>query len=283
MKKFRLQVLGIFTLVLMSFSLFISCDENDDQNNNQETSRLMVKMTDAPGDYDEVNVEVLDVMIKGNSDSGDEGWISIGDKTQVGEGKIYDLLKLTGGANIMLTDSSIPSGNLGQIRLVLGDENTIVVDGESFSLTTPSAQQSGLKLEVNQTLVGGTTYEFLLDFDVDKSIVATGSSKYILKPVIRVSTLEASGVIKGVLDPAVDYQVLASVQQGEKIFSAFVTLNDNDVATNGDGAFQINGIPSGTYTLILTPDPTSGEVPIVLENVIVVNGQTTDVGDVAFL
>ena len=243
----------------------------------------MVKMTDAPGDYDEVNVEVLDVMIKGNSDSGDEGWISIGDKTQVGEGKIYDLLKLTGGANIMLTDSSIPSGKLGQIRLVLGDENTIVVDGESFSLTTPSAQQSGLKLEVNQTLVGGTTYEFLLDFDVDKSIVATGSSKYILKPVIRVSTLEASGVIKGVLDPAVDYQVLASVQQGEKIFSAFVTLNDNDVATNGDGAFQINGIPSGTYTLILTPDPTSGEVPIVLENVIVVNGQTTDVGDVAFL
>ena len=283
MRKFRLQVLGIFTLVLMSLSLFISCDNNDDQNNNQETSRLMVKMTDAPGDYDEVNVEVLDVMIKGNSDSGDEGWISIGDKTQVGEGKIYDLLKLTGGANIMLTDSSIPSGNLGQIRLVLGDENTIVVDGESFSLTTPSAQQSGLKLEVNQTLIGGTTYEFLLDFDVDKSIVATGSSKYILKPVIRVSTMEASGIIKGVVSPAVDYQVLASVQQGDKVFSAFVTLDDKDGdATDGDGAFQINGIPSGTYTLILTPDPTSGKTPITVENVIVVNGQTTDVGDVTF-
>ncbi|KFC59678.1 hypothetical protein FEM08_15500 [Flavobacterium gilvum] len=243
----------------------------------------MVKMTDAPGDYDQVNVEVLDVMIKGNSDSGENGWISVGDKTQVGEGKIYDLLKLTGGTNIMLTDSLIPSGKLGQIRLVLGDENTVVVGGKSFNLTTPSAQQSGLKLLVNQTLMAGSTYEFLLDFDVNKSIVTTGNTGFILKPVIRASTMEASGVIKGVVSPAVDYQVLASVQKGENIFSAFVKIDDKDGdTTDGDGTFQINGIPPGTYTLTLTPNPTSGKTPITVANVIVVNGQTTDVGNVTF-
>lgn len=280
MKKIGLQTLGIFTMALMSLLLF-SCDNADNEDKNQETSRIMVKMVDAPGDYDEVNVEVLDIMIKGNSDSGDNGWISIGDKTQVGEGKIYDLLKLTGGANIMLTDSLVPSGNLGQIRLVLGDENTVVVDGESFGLTTPSAQQSGLKLQVNQTLTEGTTYEFILDFDVDKSIVTTGSSKYVLKPVIRVSTSEASGVIKGIVSPAVDYQVLASVQQGEKVFSAYVKIDDKDGdATDGDGAFQVNGIPSGTYTLTLTPDPLSLKAPVIITNVIVTNGETTDVGNV---
>jgi len=269
-------------LAVMSLSLF-SCDGNDSTDKSQETSRLMVKMVDAPGDYDQVNVEVLDVMVKSSSDSGDNGWISIGDKTQVGEGKIYDLLKLTGGTNIMLTDSLIPSGSLGQIRLVLGDENTVVVDGKSFNLTTPSAQQSGLKLQVNQTLTAGTTYEFLLDFDVNKSIVTTGNSSYILKPVIRVSTKEASGIIKGVVSPAVDYQVLASVQQGEQVFSAFVKIDDKDGdTTDGDGAFQINGIPSGTYTLTLTPDPLSGKAPITIANVVVVNGQTTDVGNVTF-
>jgi len=269
-------------MALISLSFF-SCNDNDNQNQSPETSRLMVKMVDAPGNYDEVNIEVLDVMIKGNTDSGDNGWTSVGDKAQVGEGKIYDLLKLTGGANIVLIDSVIPAGNLGQIRLILGDENTVVVDGKSFALTTPSAQQSGLKLQINQTLVGGVTYEFLLDFVVDKSIVDTGNSKYILKPVIQVSTMEASGVIKGILNPAVDYQVLASVQLGEQVFSSYVTKNDLDGdVTDGDGAFQINGIPSGTYSLTLTPDPISGKVPIVVENVVVANGQTTDVGSLAF-
>lgn len=282
MRKFRLQVLRIFTIVLMSLSLF-SCNNNDDQDKNDETSRLMVRMADAPGDFDQVNIEVLDVMVNGSSDSGDNGWISVGDKAQVGEGKIYDLLKLTGGANILLTDSLIPSGQLGQIRLLLGDENSVVIDGNSFDLDTPSSQQSGLKLQINQTLTGGTTYEFLLDFDVDKSIVTTGSSKYILKPVIRVSTLEASGVIKGIVSPAVDYQVLASVQLGEQIFSAYVTMDDKDEDSNdGDGTFQINGIPSGTYTLTLTPDPTSGKVPVTVTNVVVVNGQSTDIGNVTF-
>lgn len=271
-------------VVLMGLSLF-SCDNNDNgsQNQSAETSKLMIKMADAPGDYDAVNVEVLDVMIKASTDSGDDGWISVGDKAQVGEGKIYDLLKLTGGTNILLTDSLVPSGNLGQIRLILGDQNTVVVGGNSFALKTPSAQQSGLKLQVNQNLTAGTTYEFLLDFDVNKSIVSTGNSSYILKPVIRVSTKEASGIIKGVVSPAVDYQVLASVQQGEQVFSAFVKIDDKDGdTTDGDGAFQIDGIPSGTYTLTLTPDPLSGKAPITVANVVVVNGQTTDVGNVTF-
>jgi hypothetical protein len=35
--------------------------------------RISVRMMDAP-DYDEVNVEVLDVLIKDNSDTGDQGW-----------------------------------------------------------------------------------------------------------------------------------------------------------------------------------------------------------------
>lgn len=284
MKKFKLQMLGIFIMTITSLTFF-SCNDNDDDNNNQnpQTARLTVKMSDAPGDYDKVNIEVLDVMIKASSDTGDDGWISIADKTQVGEGKIYDLLELTGGTHIVLADSTIPAGDLGQIRLILGDENTVVVDGETFALKTPSAQQSGLKLQINQTLIGGTFYEFHLDFDVDKSIVTTGNEGYILKPVIRVSTMEASGVIKGVVSPAVDYQVLASVQQGEFVFSAFVTEDDNDNdATDGDGTFQINGVPSGTYTLTLTPDPTSGEVPILIPNVIVVNGQITNVGDITF-
>lgn len=51
-----------------------SCSDND-----SGTSRVVVSMTDAPGDYDAVNVDVVDVKIKRNAEGGEEeGWESIG-------------------------------------------------------------------------------------------------------------------------------------------------------------------------------------------------------------
>jgi hypothetical protein len=44
--------------------------------------------------------------------------------------------------------------------------------------------------KVNQTLVAGVTYDFLLDFDVENSVVvqAGNSGNFNLHPVVRVST-----------------------------------------------------------------------------------------------
>ena len=192
------------------------------------------------------------------------------------EGKIYDLLTLTGGVSALLADEVVPSGYLGQIRLLLGDKNTVVLkDGTSHPLNTPSAQQSGLKLNVNQTLTAGVTYDFLLDFDVAHSIVvqAGASGNYNLHPVVKVSTSATSGVIKGtVANIAVAKQVLASVVVGTETVSAY---------TNAEGVFQLNGIPAGTYTVTLTPDPTSGLLLKTVADVVVVNGQITNMGSIS--
>ena len=63
-------------------------------------------------------------------------------------------------------------------------------------LTTPSAQHSGLKLNVHAELTEGITYKILLDFDAARSIVKTGSGAYNLKPVIRTITEATSGLSK---------------------------------------------------------------------------------------
>lgn len=253
-------------LIIASFSTFlISCNDEDDTS-TQGTSKVMVRMTDAPGDYDEVNVEVLDVMIKNNSDTSENGWVSIGN-IQPG---IYNLLDLTGGINVLLADNEVPSGYLGQLRLVLGDENTVVKDGVTYALNTPSAQQSGLKLQINQTLQAGATYNFLLDFDVEHSVVveAGGSGNYNLHPVIRVTTAATSGAIKGTVLP-ITVQTLASVEVTGTVVSAY---------TNEQGVFQLSGIPSGTYTVTLTPDIASGLAVLTVDNVVVVNGEVTNMG-----
>lgn len=262
MKTNKLKWISL-SLLFFSTLLFIGCNKNDDED---RTSTVNVRMTDAPGDYDAVNVEVLDVMVKSDLNSDDAGWVSIGTAAP----QIYNLLDLTGGVNALLADDAvIPSGKLAQIRLVLGDDNTVVKDGVTYPLHTPSAQQSGLKLLVNATLQADFVYDFLLDFDVEKSIVveAGGSGNYNLSPVIRVSTVANSGSIKGtVTTTPAGVQVLASVMVSGVAVSAYADANGN---------FQINGIPGGTYSVTLTPDAASGLVPKTIDNIIVVNGQTT--------
>lgn len=252
------------SLLAILFFAFTAC--SDDDNDKNQTSKIMVHLTDAPGDYDAVYVDVQDVVVK-YSDGDSE--VSLGN---INAG-IYDLLELTGGLTVLLADEEIPSGNVTQMRLVLGENNTIVVDGETFDLATPSAQQSGLKLNINQTLEPGILYEFILDFDVEESVVVQGNGDYILKPVIRASTVAESGSITGQVLP-VGFQTLATASNQTENISAY---------TAADGQFVLYGVPDGTYTVTIEPEVTSGFSILVLEDVVVVNGETTALGEINLL
>lgn len=201
-----------------------------------------------------------------NASDGENGWKSLGNVTP----QVYDLLELTGGVEALLVDTEIPAGKISQIRLVLGENNSIVVDGQTHPLATPSAQQSGLKLNVHQDLVGGVKYTFILDFMVDKSIVVEGNGGYSLKPTIRVITEAASGAISGMVNPF-DYQVEVSAVVGEE---TIITL------TNEEGKFMLHGVPAGTYNVTFTPDEASGLTPKTVEGVNSVLGENTDMGTV---
>ena len=271
MKNIKIYVLSFLVITLVSVA-FVGCENNS--SDSAQTSAITVRLVDAPGDYKEVNIDVRDIMIKNTTDSGDEGWVSIGNIPT--GGKIYDLLDLTGGVSLMLSDTLIPSAYLGQVRLLLGDKNTVVLkDGTIQPLSTPSAQQSGLKLKVNQTLLGGVSYDFLLDFDVNRSIVvqAGASGKYNLHPVVRVTTAATSGVIKGTItNMTVAKQVLVSVLVGTETVSTYA---------NAEGVFQLNGVPPGTYIVTLTPNITSGLLVKTVPDVIVVKGEITNMGSIS--
>ena len=262
-----LKQFKIFILSILAITLF-NCSDNDDNTTAIDgTSYLSVKLVDEPGDYDHVFVDIVDVMVKVNDASDDEsGWVSL---EAINTG-VYDLLELTGGVSVLLADGyEVPSGTLNQIRLVLGEDNTVVIDGETFPLNTPSAQQSGLKININEQLSPGFTYDILLDFNVDESIVVAGNSGNInLKPVIRASTQYTSGSIQGMVNPS-NFQVMASVDINGEVVSAYADANGN---------FLLGGIPEGTYEVTFTPDPNSGYAIVTVDNITVVNGQITDMG-----
>lgn len=253
-------------ITLLSTGFFLlSCSDKDG------TSRLRIVMVDAPADYDEVNVEVEDILVHVDNDAeeGDEGWESV--ITDESKG-IHNLLDLTNGKEVLLADTEFPTGRLSQIRLVLGDENSLVQDGKIFTLTTPSAQQSGLKLQVNQDLREAFTYNFTLDFDAAKSVVQTGASgKYILKPVIRCLAEENSGAIKGSIALIGD-KVLVTAKKDTQEYTTY---------TDQNGAFLLKALPAGTYKLSFDfpEDELDGTIE---EEIEVRTGEVTDIGAQSF-
>lgn len=210
-----------------------SCSEDS------ETARLVVRLTDAPGDYEAVNVDIEKVLIHRSetASEGSNGWMEL---ELAGIEEPLNLLELSNGVDTLLAQKEMPTGKISQIRLVLGDDNSVRVDGEDHSLKTPSGQQSGLKVQVHADLTPGIIYEIKLDFDAAQSIVSTGSGEYSLKPVIRSIVEAQSGAISGTVNDTSDLLTIVAVSDEGEQFSAFTTE---------EGQFLIQGIPPGTYSI----------------------------------
>jgi len=234
----RSLVTSAFILTLVSLLVFISCKKN---GTGDGTARLQVFLTDDPGNYQAVYIDVKDVQINVTGDT-DNGWQSL----QGVNAGVYDLLRLVNDEDTILADAQIPSGKLHQIRLVLGSENYVKLQGttELIKLETPSAQQSGLKLNVQYEVTDERLYTILLDFDVAKSIVKTGNGKYMLKPTIRAILNAVGGTIKGVVMPK-DFQTAVYAVQGvDTIATTF---------TGSTGGYIIKGLPAGSYDVFYRP------------------------------
>ena len=247
-----------------------SCTDQDGISSGH--AQLNVLLVDAPADYEEVWVEVLAVEVLPNDRKEDEGsaWISIPYQPE-GDNRKVNLLSLVGDQVLFVGSKEVPAGKLGQIRLILGDDNYLVKNGVRHDLTTPSAQQSGLKLKVNKELQAGIQYDMMLDFDADRSIVKAGNSgKYILKPVIRVIT-EASASIRGKVLPVLanDPGILVYGIIGQDTVSTF---------TDANGVFMLRGLNDGTYKVSILPKAPY-EVKVI-DSVPTEKGKVTDLGEI---
>jgi hypothetical protein len=258
-------ILPLFAIVVLSFTIN-SCSKRSSVSN--QPSSMNIYLTDAPGNYKAVWIDIQQVMVKGSSDASDNGWISV---PLLRPGK-YNLLDLRNGKDTLLGGVSLPAGQISQIRLILGNDNQLVLeDGTTVDLKTPSAQQSGLKLNVNATLIAGIPYELVMDFDAARSIVKAGNSgQYLLKPVIRTFAKAAGGAIQGVVLPG----------DANAHVMAIAGVDTLGAIPDASGAYKFWGIPANTYKLIFAPDITTNYLPDTLKNIAVTTGNVTHVDTV---
>ena len=247
----KLSILISLLLILIAFS----CSNE----NEMTTSHLKITLIDQPGDYESVNVDIKEIRVHSTSvsdddeeevehhEDGDEddsdsgGWVTL-EGSDIG---IVNILDYTDGRELTIYDSEFPAGYITQIRLILGNNNSVVVEGDSMKLKTPSAQQSGIKLKVNENLEAGLSYYLKLDFEAARSIVHTGNDKYILKPVIRVITENNGGSIKGEALPEEESISIYVLNEDDTLGSTMTSLESS--------SFLISGIEAGTYAVSFEP------------------------------
>ena len=252
---------------LMSFIVLSSCDESSLNDPSGERAGLEIRLIDGPADYEAVLIEVVDVQIK----LLDEAWQSLDNVKP----DTYDLLELTAGVDALLGEATLPAGTLEEVRLILGDGNFLQIDGELVDLDTPSAQQSGLKVKIEETLEAGEDYTLVLDFDAGRSIVEAGNSgKFNLKPVVR-ATLEVTdvpegGAISGTLVPAEEFYLVLTPSVGDPITTY----------ANEAGVFLFSGLDADVYSLEINPPGMTSYQVKVIDDIVIEEDGMVDLGEI---
>lgn len=205
-------------------------------SSSEPTGRMSVTLVDGPIDgFEQINLDIQSVEIRGAG-----GWITLGTPN-----KVVNLLDLTGGVTQTLASgATLPAGTYGQMRLILGPNNTLKPVGQALqALKVPSGLQTGVKLIVNFQVEAGSTKDVWIDFDAARSVQPhqTGNGSWMLRPTVWAYDKVATGSISGTLSSG-----------GSPVAGAWVTAQ---VLENGSPRVIRRALSSatGSYQLDLLP------------------------------
>ena len=261
--------------VSLAIGLFAGCSPSP---SGMSYGTIRVHLTDAPGDFESVNLVITQVSAHiADGTSGDEfassdtsdtsgtsGWIVLNDTPGT-----YDLLTLQNGVFVTIGTGKVPAGHYTQVRLKLGAGSNVVVDGVTYPLIVPSGLQTGLKLIGPFDVPANGLVDLALDFDAARSIVQNGAGSYHLKPTVKVIPFSTAGGITGLVSPAGTATTIYAIQAPDTLGSA---------SAASDGRFTMATLGPGLYTVAF--HPAAGFRDTSLVGVSVATGATTDVGTV---
>ena len=237
------------------------------------TGTLSVGLTDSStSKYLAIYVTIDEVQVnKKKSSTGNYGW-----RTVATPMKTYNLLKLVNGITEILSEDELEAGTYQQIRLIIGktaesenningephpDANYVVLkDGSYGHLKIPSGYQTGVILVHNFVVEDGSFVDLVLDFEACKSVVETGSGKYILNPTIKVIETANKYFVYGRVteygtDPAIPITgalVSAQISDGFSTTVVRSTLTSDDEGEEGQYSLLLS--PGQTYNMVVYSD-----------------------------
>lgn len=268
--------------VLMAGLSLTSCNKDDKPTgpNDPEPRSFTVRMTDAPGDFYKFDVEIESVQAFNASTN---QWVMLSNKSQ-----IVSVLDLRNGkSTVIASESDVDFGNYTKVRVNFGKSYDLMVNanatasggaggvgvgvGVSVASTTTWDGPSSVELNISSDVNSENGADILLDFDVAQSIIDNGNDNYSIDPSIRVIGDFNSGVQGKVMTSA---NTALTLTDGSKTYTTYA---------DSQGEFFIQGVASGTYTLIINAaddnDSSTSETTSV-SSVTVVEGEITQMGSI---
>ena len=291
MKNFRriCLALGIVSLV---FSIIISCKkEKSDVVIPQGQQRISIRLSDNPVPYQAVYVDIQQVIVQVIPDScigggdrdedrnhhhnecyGDNEFrCSVWDTLNIRPG-VYNLLDLSNGTDTLLASGLTLQGRINKIKLVLGSNNSVVIDSVTYPLTlwnnnhTVTIQVRGHDI----IEITPTDLQLWLDFDAGSSIVKVSNNHFVLRPRLKIWVPSQTSSISGKVLP----------KQAGAIVAAY-TSTDTLVAIpfDRDGRFKIRGL-TGTSANVFINATANNYKDTTINSVPLQRGQDTDIGTI---
>lgn len=194
------------TAILLIFACNKSNSSNSNPNIPKGQSQVSMYMTDGPGDFFKVLIDIrqiailLDTAAKQKDTDADDEWDDnyngqhrdaqhksvIWDTLKIKPG-VYNLLALRNGVDTLLASGQYPTGKILKIRVTIGTDNTVYVDSAThFPLNIPGSSHT-FTVNVAREEVEGISeneYKCWLDFNLDRSIVYW-NGQYWLNPFLK--------------------------------------------------------------------------------------------------
>lgn len=289
-------------LIVAAFSiaatlLAASCNKKA----SDQTSKVAFKITDAPADFDALYIDVqgIEVHTQGGA------WVTYSSNLGV-----INILSYVNGTSTLIAEGELSANaTIDQIRLVLGTQNSVVVNGTSYALNNAASLQQHLTINTSNHLQAGGQYEWTIDFDAAQSVVATGNGQFTFTPTLRLivdpvtftGTIAANGTgsvnVGGsgsgsgstsgtgtIIVTGLSGNVAGNISTTAGLASVCLTDGANHTfctMTDLTGHFSLQAVATGTYTMQIDP-----VLPLLstqtVSNVTVTAGQTTNVGLISF-
>lgn len=250
------MVYRIFTICFLFFTLlFIACQEPDTGIIN-DSGKLILRLTDAPFPHDKissVNVSISSIELFPSKHSAaiepEADFLELLDKPLW-----VNLLELTNGITLTLSNSDIPVGSYTSLRIFLRHVEIVLADKTVYDLTPRTNKLQGKEIVLSKPfeISAGLTTDLLLDFDVSRSFVPRMSpvaqldiAGFLFNPVILVSNTAHSGSLSGIITSSSNNKIsrLHGAQVSVMQADTLVTTTFTDRA----GMYTILGLQPGSY------------------------------------